>query len=93
LYVIVPETEVVGKQRPHPAVCGVTTQKFEFLQERVTKITPSKSTDITLITAADFGNKQVVLNHLNSSISGEILVLQHMYLARKENAKILIKIF
>jgi hypothetical protein len=43
--------------------------------------------------AADFGDKQVVLNQLNSMISGVITVLQHMYLGRKGNAKILIKNF
>jgi hypothetical protein len=31
--VIVPETEVAGKLRPHPAVRGVTTQKFELKRE------------------------------------------------------------
>jgi hypothetical protein len=30
VHVIVPETKVVGKQRPHPAVGGVTTRKFEL---------------------------------------------------------------
>jgi hypothetical protein len=45
------------------------------------------------MTAADFGNKQVVLNQLNSMISGEILVLQHMYLGCKGNFKILINKF
>jgi hypothetical protein len=29
MYVTVPETEVAGKQRPHPAVRGVTTWMFE----------------------------------------------------------------
>ncbi len=29
MHVTVPETEVAGKQRPHSAVCGVTTWKFE----------------------------------------------------------------
>jgi hypothetical protein len=29
MHVTVPETEVVGKQRPHPAVRDVTTWKFE----------------------------------------------------------------
>jgi hypothetical protein len=43
------------------------------------------------MTAADFGKKQVVLNQLNSTISRVITVLQHMYLGRKRNAKILIK--
>jgi hypothetical protein len=43
------------------------------------------------MTAADFGDKQVVSNQSNSTISGEILVLQHMYLGRKGNTKILIK--
>jgi hypothetical protein len=45
------------------------------------------------MTAADFGNKQVVLNWLNSTISGVITVLQHMYLGLKGNAKNLLKIF
>jgi hypothetical protein len=45
------------------------------------------------MTAADFGNKQVVSNQLNSTISGVITVLQHMYLGRKGNAIILIKNF
>ncbi len=43
------------------------------------------------MTAADFGNKQVVSNQLNSTISRVITVLQRMYLGRKGNAKILIK--
>ncbi len=29
MHVTVPETEVAGKQRPHPAVRGVTIGKFE----------------------------------------------------------------
>ncbi len=45
------------------------------------------------MTAADFGDKQIALNQLSSTISGEILVLQRMYLGRKGNAKILIKNF
>jgi hypothetical protein len=45
------------------------------------------------MTAADFGNKQVVLNQLNSTIFGVITVLQRMYLGQKGNAKILIKKF
>jgi len=45
------------------------------------------------MTAADFGNKQVVLNQLNSTIFGVITVLQRMYLGQKGNAKILIKNF
>jgi hypothetical protein len=49
--------------------------------------------EITSMTAADFGNKQVVLNQLNSTISGVITVLQCMYLGHKKNAKILIKNF
>ncbi len=49
--------------------------------------------EITSMTAADFGNKPVVLNQLNSTISGEILVLQRMYLVCKGNVKIMIKIF
>jgi hypothetical protein len=39
------------------------------------------------MTTADFGNKQVVLNQLNSTISGVITVLQRMYLGRKGNNK------
>jgi hypothetical protein len=34
MHVTVPETEVAGKQRPHPAVGGVTTQKFELSENR-----------------------------------------------------------
>jgi hypothetical protein len=49
--------------------------------------------EITLMTAADFGNKQVVWNQSNSMISREILVLQRMYLGRRGGAEILIKIF
>jgi hypothetical protein len=49
--------------------------------------------EITLMTAADFGNKQVVLNQSNSTISGVITVLQRMYLGCKGNAKNLIKNF
>jgi hypothetical protein len=30
MHVIVRETEVAGMQRPHPAVRGVTTRKFEL---------------------------------------------------------------
>jgi hypothetical protein len=45
------------------------------------------------MTAPHFGNKQVVLNQSNSTISGVIMVLQRMYLGRKGNAKILIKNF
>jgi hypothetical protein len=44
------------------------------------------------MTAADFGDKQVVSNQLNSTISGVITVLQRMYLERKGNAKIILKI-
>jgi hypothetical protein len=43
------------------------------------------------MTAADFDDKQFVLNQSNSTISGVITVLQRMYLGRKWNAKILIK--
>ncbi len=49
--------------------------------------------EITSMTAADFGNKRVVSNQSNSMISGVITILQHMYLGRRENAKILIKTF
>jgi hypothetical protein len=45
------------------------------------------------MTAAGFGNKQVVLNQSNSTIFGVITVLQHMYLGRKGNAEILLLIF
>jgi hypothetical protein len=45
------------------------------------------------MTAADFGDKQVVSNQSNSAISGVITVLQRMYLGRKGNAEILIKKF
>jgi hypothetical protein len=45
------------------------------------------------MTTADFSNKQVILNMLNSMISGVIMVLQRMYLGRRGNAKILLKIF
>jgi hypothetical protein len=49
--------------------------------------------EITSMTAADFGDKRVVLNQSNSTISRVTTVLQHMYLGRKGNAKILLKIF
>jgi hypothetical protein len=45
------------------------------------------------MTAADFGGKQVVSNQSNSTISGEILVLQRMYPGHKGNAEILLKFF
>ncbi len=45
------------------------------------------------MTAVDFGNKRVVLNQSNSTISKVIMVLQRMYLGRKGNAEILIKNF
>ncbi len=45
---------------------------------------------ITSMTTADFGNKHVVLNQSNSMMSGVIMVLQRMYLGRKENAKVLL---
>jgi hypothetical protein len=43
------------------------------------------------MTAADFGDKQVVSKLSNSTISGVITELHHMYLGRKGNANILIK--
>jgi hypothetical protein len=49
--------------------------------------------EITSMTAADFGNKQVVSNQLDSTISRVITVLQCMHLWRKGNAEILLKIF
>ncbi len=58
-----------------------------FTRKSHTKITPAQSTEITLMTAADFGEKQVVLNQLNLTISRVITVLQRMYLGRKGNAK------
>jgi hypothetical protein len=48
---------------------------------------------ITLMTTADFGNKQVVLNQSNSMLFEVITVLQHMYLGHKGNAKILLNFF
>jgi hypothetical protein len=65
----------------------------DFTRKGHTKLTPAQSTEITSMTAADFGAKQVVLNQLNSMISGVITVLQHMYLECKGNAKILVKNF
>jgi hypothetical protein len=62
-----------------------------FTRKGHTKITSAQSMEISSMTAADFGNKQVVLNQLNSTISGVIMILQHMYLGCKGNAKILIK--
>jgi hypothetical protein len=47
--------------------------------------------EITSMTAAVFGDKQVVLNQSNSTKSGVITVLHRMYLERKGNAEILIK--
>jgi hypothetical protein len=64
-----------------------------FTRKGHTKTTPAQSTEITSMTAADFGNKQAVLNQPNSTISGVITVLQRMYLGCKGNAKILIKNF
>jgi hypothetical protein len=62
---------VAGKPRPHSAVRGVRSRKFELkkgtLQERVTK----NNSGITSMTAADFGDKQVVSNHPNSTIFRE----------------------
>ncbi len=94
MHVIVPETEVAGKKRPHPAVRGVTTYTEvwvkigNFTKKSHTKITLTQSMEITLMTA-----KQVVLNQSNSMISRVIMVLQCMYLGRKGDAKILLKIF
>jgi hypothetical protein len=64
-----------------------------FKRKSHTKITLAQSTKITLMTAADFGNKQVVSNQLNSTISGVIMVPQHMYLGHKGNAELLLKNF
>ncbi len=47
--------------------------------------------EITLMAAADFGDKQAVLDQSNSMISGVITVMQRMYLGRKGNAKNLLK--
>jgi hypothetical protein len=48
--------------------------------------------EITSMNPADFGNKQGVSNQPNSTISGVIMVLQCMYLRRKGNVEILLKI-
>jgi hypothetical protein len=47
-----------------------------FTRKSHTKIIPAQSMEITSMTTADFGNKQVVLNQSNSKISRVITVLQ-----------------